>query len=65
MLALVLLLPICWAVAACGGGGGASSGGGTGGSGGTPGTPAGTYSVTVTGTSGSITQTASVSLTVQ
>ena len=43
---------------ACGGSG--SSGGG-----GHPGTPAGTYTVTVTGTSGSLTHTATASVTVQ
>lgn len=46
---------------ACGGG---SSGGGGGGGGGTPGTTAGTYTVTVTGTSGTITQTVTPALTV-
>jgi IPT/TIG domain len=45
-------------------GGGSSSGGG--GGGGTPGTPAGNYTVTVTGTSGSLTaQTTTFTLTVQ
>ncbi len=41
---------------ACGGGGGGSQGHGT---------PAGTYAITVTGTSGSITHNATVSFTVQ
>lgn len=49
-------------LAACGGG--SSSGGG--GGGGTSGTPAGNYTVTVTGTSGSLTaQTTTFTLTVQ
>jgi hypothetical protein len=49
------------ALAACGGGG---SGGGGGGGGGTPGTPAGTYTVTLTGTAGTTTHTATVPLIV-
>jgi YVTN family beta-propeller protein len=59
-------LAVCLAMtlAACGGGGGSSSSSGS-----TPqtipGTPAGTYSVTVTGTSGSENITAKVNLTVQ
>jgi PKD repeat protein len=58
----VLLFSITYAVSACGG----SSSGGRGGSGGgNSGTTAGTYTITVTGTSGAITQTAVVSLTVQ
>jgi Pro-kumamolisin, activation domain/Bacterial Ig-like domain (group 3) len=54
---------LCLVAAMAVGCGGGSSGGG-GGSTTDPGTPAGTYSVTVTGTSGSITQTANVSVTV-
>jgi hypothetical protein len=46
---------------ACGGGSGSSGGTGTG----TPGTPAGSYTVTVTGTSGSTQHTTTVMLTVQ
>ncbi len=48
-------------LAACGGG--SSSGGG--GGGGHPGTPAGTYTITVTGASGSLSHTATLSLVVQ
>jgi IPT/TIG domain len=50
----LIILPAC--------GGGSSSGGGGGGH---PGTPAGTYSVTVTGTAGSLTHAQTVSVTVQ
>jgi len=49
----------------CGGGGSSNSGGGGGGGGGIAGTTAGTYTITVTGTSGSITETFIVNLTVQ
>jgi hypothetical protein len=51
----LIILPAC--------GGGSSSGGG--GGGGHPGTPAGTYNVTVTGTAGSLTHATTVSLIVQ
>lgn len=47
--------------ASCGGGG---SGGG-GGGGGNPGTPAGSFNVTITGTSGSLVHPVNLSLTVQ
>jgi hypothetical protein len=59
--AIVLLAALTGGLASCGG----SSGGGGGGGGGNPGTTAGTYTITVTGTSGSITQTGSVTLTVE
>ena len=57
-LAMTALLVCLWA--SCGGGGGSASipPGGTG-------TPAGTYGVTVTGTAGSLTQTAALTLKVQ
>jgi hypothetical protein len=68
MLGLIVLFA-CLAVGivSCGGGGGGGgSSGGGGGGGGTsnPGTTAGTYTVTVTGTAGSTTETTAVTLTV-
>lgn len=48
-------------VAGCGGGGGGGGGGGPT----NPGTPAGTYSITVTGTAGSLQNSAPLALTVQ
>jgi trimeric autotransporter adhesin len=67
---LTLLLPVLLClllVPACGGGGG--NGGGGGGGGGNPGTPAGTYAITITATSGTgsteITQTVTFNLIVQ
>jgi hypothetical protein len=59
---LMLLVALAASVMACGGGG---NGGGGGGGGGTAGTTTGIYTVTVTGTSGSLTETGTVSLTVQ
>jgi len=61
MLALVAVLANY--VSACGGGG--AGGGNGGGSSSTPGTTAGTYTVTVSATSGTITETGTVNLTVQ
>ena len=66
---LLGLLLVCLMVSglifmlACGGGS-SSGGGGGGGGGGTPATTAGTYTVTVTGTSGTLTQTVTPALTV-
>jgi hypothetical protein len=64
---LVLLGAFAGAAMGCGGGGGASNGGG--GSSCTPqtvaGTTSGAYIITVTATSGAITQTGTVALTVQ
>jgi trimeric autotransporter adhesin len=62
MLGLVVALVVLGGLSSCGGGGG---GGGGGTSPGNTGTAAGAYTVTVTGVSGSITETTSVSLTVQ
>jgi len=68
--AWVLLVAVCMfaALGACsGGGGGGGGGGGTGGGGvsNPNGTPAGTYPLTVTATSGPVTRTTTVTLTVQ
>ncbi|HET6168822.1 MAG TPA: Ig-like domain repeat protein [Terracidiphilus sp.] len=60
---IVFLIFLSGGVLSCGGGGSGSGGGG--GGGGTPGTTAGDYTVTVTGTSGTMTATGTVSLTVQ
>ena len=60
---LVLLASFTSGAFACGGGGG--NGGGGGGGGGNTGTTPGTYTVTVTGTSGTINATGKVTLTVQ
>ena len=60
LLGMFLLLAfVTCAIVSCGGGGGNSGGGG-----GNPGTTAGSYVVTVTGTSGSTTNTTTVNLTV-
>ncbi|HEX8816866.1 MAG TPA: Ig-like domain repeat protein, partial [Terriglobales bacterium] len=58
LLMLVTLLTLVGVWVACGGSSGSGGGGGGG-------TPAGTYAVTVTGTSGTLTNKASVTLTVQ
>jgi len=54
---IVLLAGISAGIASCGGGG---SGGGGGGGGGNPGTTSGSYTITVTGTSGTTTETGKV-----
>jgi hypothetical protein len=59
---LALLISLTFGVLACGGGG---SGAGGGGGGGNPGTTAGSYTVTVTGTSGEIISTGTITLTIQ
>jgi len=58
---LTLFLFIAGGVLACGGGNSGGGGGGTG----NPGTTAGTYTITVTGTSGAISASGTVTLTVQ
>jgi hypothetical protein len=58
MFMLALVLSLVSLQAACGGGGG-------GGGGGNPGTPKGTYNVVVTATSGSLSHTVPITLTVQ
>jgi len=55
-LAASMLFVLLWA--ACGGGGGGGGGGGN------PGTPPGTYALTITATSGSVSKTITLSLTV-
>ena len=65
---IVFLIAISGGVISCGGGGSGGGGGGSGGGGGgggNPGTTAGAYTVTVTGTSGTMSSTGTVSLTVQ
>lgn len=64
MVAIILLLgALATGAVACGGGG--SGGGGGGGGGGTPGTTAGSYTVTVTGTAGTVVQTTTFTVNVQ
>jgi hypothetical protein len=64
-LGLVLVLALGGFLTACGGGSNSSSGGGGGGTTTTPGTPAGTSTVTVSATSGSLSQTGTITLMVQ
>jgi hypothetical protein len=61
----VMLLCLIW-LAACGGGSSTTNGGNNGGQNpGSPGTTVGNYTVTVTATSGTLTQTSTLSMTVQ
>jgi hypothetical protein len=60
---LALLVALAGSVTACGGGGG--NGGSGGGGGGIAGTTAGSYTVTITATSGTAADTGTVALTVQ
>jgi subtilase family serine protease len=62
---LALLVILASGILSCGGGGSTGGGGGGGGGGGNPGTTAGFYTITVTGTSGTITASSTVALTVQ
>jgi len=60
---LALLVVLSGGIFACGGGG--NSGGGGGGGGGNTGTTPGAYTITVTGTSGKLSATGTINLTVQ
>jgi hypothetical protein len=62
---LVCLAFLTGGMLGCGGGGGGGGSGGGGGGGGIAGTTAGTYTITVTGTSGAATANGTVTLTVQ
>ena len=63
--AALLLVALASFVSACGGGRGGGTGGSGGGGQGNPGTTPGTYAITVTATSGSVTSSGAVALTVQ
>ena len=64
-LALMAWVVLFAAAAGMGCGGGGNAGGGGGGGQTNPGTTAGTYTVTITGVSGGMTETGTVALTVQ
>ena len=64
MLAIVVALAGGFIACSSGGGGGTGGGGGGGGTS-NPGTTAGSYTITVTGTSGAVTETGTVTLSVQ
>ena len=59
------ILSLLLGLAACGGSSTSTSGNSGGGSAGHPGTPSGNYTITITGTVGSVTRTVQVALTVQ
>src|SRR3984885_3228500 len=60
---LLVILGALLVLPACGGGSSGNGGGGGGGGGGTPGTPSGMYTITVTGTDGTITHSIAPPLT--
>ena len=62
---VVASFAVLLSVGACGSGGGGSSSGGGGGGGGIAGTTDGNYTITITGTSGALTETGTVTLAVQ
>jgi Pro-kumamolisin, activation domain/Bacterial Ig-like domain (group 3) len=62
---LIVGLSLLLSLAGCGGGSSTSGNGGSSGGGGDPGTPVGSYVVTVTATSGSLTHTITIAVTVE